>query len=79
MGVAFGIFRPTDTYRPSDHATQVDGSLVDHFVDLRVTWADGRLLACDAVGLIDHSSEIGEDGREVTVFGVRDEAFWDGS
>jgi hypothetical protein len=79
MGIAFGVFRPTGAYRRSDHATQIDGSLIDRPVDLRVTWADGRLLACDAVGLIDHSSDAGDDGLEVTAFGVRDEAFWNGS
>jgi hypothetical protein len=79
MGVAFGVFRPTEAYRPSDHATQVDGNLLDRVVDLRITWADGRRLICDAVGLIDHSLEAGDDGREVTAFGMRDEAFWTGS
>ena len=76
MGVAFGVFRPTDAYRAFDHATQIDGSLIDRPADLRITWADGSLLACDAVGLIDHSSNAGDNGREVTAFGVRDRAFW---
>jgi hypothetical protein len=76
MGVAFGVFRPVDEYRPSDHATQMDGNLTDRPIDLRITWTDGRLLVCDAVALIDHSSTAGDDGREVTAFGVRDEAFW---
>jgi hypothetical protein len=78
MGVAFGIFRPSGAYHSSEHATQIDGSLLDRAVDLRLTWADGRQLACDTVGLVDHSGEVGDDGREITALGVRDEAFWDG-
>lgn len=76
MGVASGVFRPTDAYRPSDHATQIDGILIERSQDLKVTWPDGDLLSCDAVGLIDHSTCAGDEGREVTAFGVRDDAFW---
>lgn len=76
MGVAFGLFRPTDAYRPFDHATQIDGNLIDRPHNLKVTWPDGDLLSCDAIGLVDHSNVAGDEGREVTAFGVRDKAFW---
>lgn len=79
MAVAFRIFRPNGDYIPSEHATVLEGRDLPNSDRLRVTWADGRPLACDAVGLLDYAKTVGDDGREVTAFGVRDTAFSNGS
>lgn len=79
MAVAFGIFRPNEDYIPSEHATVLEGCELPNSDRLRVIWADGRPLACDAVGLLDYATTAGVDGREVTAFGVRDTVFLNGS
>ncbi len=79
MAVAFGIFRPNGHYIPNEHATVLEGRELPNSDRLRITWADGRPLACDAVGLLDYATTAGDDGREVTAFGVRDTAFLNGS
>jgi hypothetical protein len=75
MAVAFGIFRPNEYYVSTEHATALDGIERFHADKLRLCWADGKPLICDAVGLIDCAAEAGDDGREVNAFGVRDIAF----
>ena len=79
MAVAFGIFRPNGDYIPSEHATVLDGRELPNVDRLRIAWADGRPLDCDAVGLLDYATTAGVDDREVTAFGVRDIAFLSGS
>jgi len=78
MAVAFGIFRPNERYVPSEHATVLDGRELLNTDKLRLSWADGRPLTCDAIGLLDCASNAGNDGREITAFGVRDGAFSNG-
>jgi hypothetical protein len=77
MAIAFGIFRPNEAYVSGDHATVLDGRELPNTGKLRVSWGDGQPLTCDAVGLLDYASTAGDDGREVTAFGVRDSAFSD--
>ena len=79
MAVAFGTFRPNEDYIPSEHATVLDGRELLHTDTLRLTWADGRPLACDAVGLLDYATNAGDAGREINAFGVQDNAFSNGS
>lgn len=75
MAVAFGIFRPNEVYTPSDHATVLDGCELQNAGEIRVSWADGKPLTCEAIGLLDYAANAGDDGREITAFGVRDIAF----
>ncbi|WP_404710865.1 hypothetical protein [Sphingomonas sp. MMS24-J13] len=77
MAIAFGIFRPNEVYIPNDHATVLDGRELPNTNKLRLSWADGRPLVCDAVGLLDYAASAGNDGREITAFGVQGSAFSD--
>lgn len=79
MAVAFGMFHPNGDYMPGEHATVLEGRELPNSDRLRITWTDGKPLACDAVGLLDYATTAGDDAREVTAFGVRDTAFFNGS
>jgi hypothetical protein len=79
MAVATGRFRPSETYRAQDHATQIGDDLLTRTKPLHVVWNDGRNLECDAIGLIDYSDEVGDEGRELIAFGVVDLSFRNGS
>ena len=73
MGVAGGIFYPNDKYSPSLHAEEIDGVALDESArrpSLSIVDADGIEPTYEQVHVADWSATIGDDGRELTVFGI---------
>lgn len=79
MAVATGAFYPSENYCAQDHATQIGDIFLHQSEPPRVVWDGGRDLECDAIGLVDYSDEVGDEGRELYAFGVADAAFRNGS
>lgn len=74
MGVAGGIFVPNENYVAERHATMLDGVELlesDRQSSLKVVSANGQMLQCEAIALIDYADYAGDQyGRELTIFGV---------
>ncbi|WHO40892.1 hypothetical protein PMI04_010010 [Sphingobium sp. AP49] len=73
MGVAGGPFYPHEAYAPHLHATILDGVDLNEAgqrLPLNIVDSDDVQLNCEAVAIQDWASSVGDDAREVTIFGV---------
>jgi hypothetical protein len=73
MGVAGGPFYPNETYMPHIHATILEGADLGNAVQrllLNIVDSNDVQLASEAVVIQDWATSVGDDGREVTIFGV---------
>ncbi|MDO8914253.1 MAG: hypothetical protein Q8N10_11895 [Phenylobacterium sp.] len=70
MGVVGAVFQPNSAYIPSRHSRSMEDTAPPTELSVRET--NGRLLRCAGVDLIDLSSEVGDEGRELHVLGLED-------
>ncbi|MEB2844368.1 hypothetical protein [Endobacterium cereale] len=70
MGVATGVFTPTDAYKPRDHAYRIDVDYREagHEIDLAARCVEFGIIRSAGV-VIEDASSLGE-GRQVTVLGM---------
>ncbi|MCW0389496.1 hypothetical protein NG831_20035 [Xanthomonas sacchari] len=72
MGVAFGRFVPTPSYRLIQAQVIAAQGPASEGLHLSARDANGTLLECIGVCISDHSAELGASGREVSVIGISD-------
>ncbi len=70
MGVAGGTFLATEAYVTSEHAALVEGERPSRQPVLQAKAPNGEAISCEVVAIIDYSATVGEDGREVELYGL---------
>ena len=71
MGVAYATFRPSPAYMVDRHARASEERVLElNPIRLSARNSAGEQLKCAGVDLEDFSATLGDDGREVWVFGL---------
>ncbi len=71
MGVAFAVFEPGPDYVADRHARATEQrEFMEDPAALKVCDAEGAVLVCAGVDLVDYSETLGEEGREIHVIGI---------
>gem|GEM_PF-2177534 len=72
MGVAFAVFEPGPDYVADRHARATEQrEFMEDPAALKVCDAEGAVLVCAGVDLVDYSDTLGVEGREIHVIGIK--------